>query len=319
MNLMDSRLNIIIFFSVICAISASFYGCVGVAVSAEEYYSIGMAYFDLGKYAEAEKWLNRAKQARRTMVASAYNLGRISFEMGRYEEAAKHFESVLKRDKDNVLALKAAAYSRIRSDDIEKAEKHYSRLLELVPDSADDGYNHALILFAMKRYKQSEEVLEKFPVALQENKDVMLLFARNQGAQNKVEAIETYSVFLASHKDAKARYEYAMLLEQNELYARAIEEFRKATSEVASDSIDPRKYDVRFALARVLLIADNSSSDGIKELQGAVNDGFSDIAEAEKLAGKISPANREAYNDLIKSMREKAAPVKETTESETNP
>ncbi|MCL2271042.1 MAG: tetratricopeptide repeat protein, partial [Treponema sp.] len=50
------------------------------AASAEEYFSIGMAYYDMGKFAEAEKWLNRAKARDRTMSASEYNLGRIAFE-----------------------------------------------------------------------------------------------------------------------------------------------------------------------------------------------------------------------------------------------
>jgi tetratricopeptide (TPR) repeat protein len=294
-----------IFFVVLCLLSFSLQGCAGIVVSAEEYYFIGMAYFDIGKYDEAEKWLNRAKQARRTMVASAYNLGRLSFEMQRYEEAAKHFESILKRDKDNVPALKAAAYSRIRSNEIEKAEKHYTRLLELVPESADDGYNHALILFVLGKYKQSEEILEKYPIALQENKDVMLLYARNQGAQNKVEAIETYSTFLANHSDPKARYEYACLLDKNELYARAIEEYRKSLTEIKSDSLDPKKSDVRFELARVLLIAESASSDGITELKGAVSDGFNDIAAVEKL--KVGASNREALNEIVKGMREKEA------------
>ena len=317
---MKSRLSIIVLFFALCAISASLCGCAGMAASAEEYYSIGMAYYDLGKYAEAEKWLNRAKQAKRTMAASSYNLGRISFEMERYEEAAKHFENILKIDKNNVPALKAAAYSWIRADDIKKAEKHYSRLLELVPESADSGYNHALILFALKRYKESEAVLEKYPIALQENKDVMLLYARNQGAQNKVEAIETYSNFLANHTDGKARYEYAGLLEKNEFYARAIEEYKKSITETANDSIDPLKSDIRFALARVLLIADSSSSDGITELQGAVNDGYKNIAEVEKLSGRIGSVNREAFNNLIKSMRDKEAEAKakEKAKTQTN-
>jgi len=283
------------------------------AASAEEYFSIGMAYFELGKYEEAEKWLTRAKQAKRTMVASAYNLGRLSFEMERYEEAAKHFESILKKDKDNVMALKAAAYSRIRSNDIEKAEKHYARLLKLVPESADDGYNHALVLFAMSRYKQSEEVLEKYPIALQENKDVMLLYARNQAALNKVEAIDTYASFLTNFSDPKARYEYACLLEKRELYARALEEFKKALTEVANDSTDPKKSDVRFASARVLLTADSSSSEGITELRTAVNEGFNDIAAVEKLAVKASASNKEALNEIIGNLRSKSSP------SETKP
>jgi len=300
----------IFFFSALCSLICALCGCAGVTVSAEEYYSIGMAYFELGKYEEAEEWLLRAKQAKRTMEASAYNLGRLSFEMGRYEEAAKHFESILKKDKDNVQALKAAAYSRIKSGDIEKAEKHYSRLLEIVPESADDGFNHALVLFAMGRHKQSEEVLEKYPIALQENRDVILLYARNQSAQNKVEAIDTYAAFLVLFTDPKARYEYASLLEKRELYARALEEYRKTLTEITADTGEPKKSDVRFSIAKVLLIADSSSGEGISELRGAVNDGFSDISAILLLAGKTSGSNKEAINDIAGNLR---------TKSETKP
>jgi tetratricopeptide (TPR) repeat protein len=279
-------------------------GCAKNVTSAQEYYSIGMAYYDLGKFDEAERWLNRAKLADRTMVASTYNLGRIAYETKRYEDAAKHFESVLKRDKDNVLALKAAAYSRIKTGDIEIAEKHYARLQTLVPESADDGYNHALVLFALERYAKSLEVLEKYPAALEENKDVMLLYARCQAKLKKVEAIDSFSAWLNLNSDAKVRYEYAVILEENNLYARAIEEYRKALTEIPSNTVNPAKYDIRFALARSLIVADGDNAEGLTELQTAVNDGFSDIPAVEKiLALKISVPNRTAVQNLINTMR----------------
>jgi len=278
-------------------------GCYSMAVSAEEYFSIGMAYYDLGKFEEAEKFLNRAKQAKRTMVASTYNLGRIAFEMQRYEEAAKYFESILKRDKENVLALKAAAYSRIRTGEIQKAEKHYSKLLSIVPESADDGYNHALVLFAMGRFSSAEEVMLKYPIALEENKDLMLLFARNQKAQNKIEAVDSFSNWLGTHSDAKVRYEYAQTLEHHELYARSIEEYRKTLTDLAADSNDPKRTDVRFALGRVLLIADSSSNEGIVEIQGAANDGFNDITAIERLINRVSSTHRDTLRDVITNIR----------------
>jgi len=281
--------------------------CAKDAASAQEYYSIGMAYYDLGKFDEAERWLNRAKLADRTMVASTYNLGRIAYETKRYEDAAKHFESVLKRDKDNVPALKAAAYSRIKTGDIEIAEKHYARLLILVPESADDGYNHALVLFALERYQKSIEVLEKYPDALDENKDVMLLYARCQAKLKKTEAIDSFSAWLSVNSDAKVRYEYAGILEENNLYARAIEEYRKALTEIPSNAVNPAKYDIRFALARTLIVADGENTEGLTELQTAVNDGFNDISAVEKiLALKISASNKTAVQNIINNMRKTA-------------
>ena len=275
------------------------------ATSAEEYFSIGMAYYDLGKFEDAEKWLNRAKQANKTYTASQYNLGRIAFERKRYEEAAKIFEGILKRDPDNVLALRAAAYTRIKMGNIDIAQKHYSRLLVLVPESSDDGYNHALVLFAMERYSEAEEVLSKYPFAMRDNKDLQLLYARSQGKQNKVEAIDNLAKWLEANSDAKVRFEYAAVLEYHEFYARAIEEYRKAHEDIAVTSTDPKKTDIRFAIAKALLIAESANNSGVTELQGAVDDGFKNIAAIEELTNnaKISDANKTSIRTIIDDIR----------------
>ncbi|MDR0503084.1 MAG: tetratricopeptide repeat protein [Treponema sp.] len=293
---------------ILCCISAFIASCAGNAASAQEYFSIGMAYYELGKFDEAEKWLNRAKSADRTLAASQYNLGRIAFETQKYGEAAKHFEDILKKDPDNVLALKAAAYTRIKTGDIEIADRHYKRLLELVPESADDGYNHALVLYAMERYGESEKVLEKYRIALQENSDVLLLYARSQKAQGKAEAIDNYDQWLKTNTGLNVRYEYAQILESQELYARALEEYRLIISELRGNQDEPKRGDIRFALARLLLIADSDSAEGITEMEAAVKDGFEDIEAVEEImnSDKTDAARRESLRNIINSMQRAA-------------
>ena len=285
-----------------------FYGCAGLAASAQEYYSIGMAYYELGKYEEAELWLTRAKQADKTMTASQYNLGRIAFETQRYEEAAKHFEDILKKDPDNILALRAAAFTRIKMGSFEKAEKHYGKLLALVPESADDGYNHALVLFAMEQYDKAEEVIEKYPFSLQDNSDLLLLYARTQSALNKIEAIDNYAKWLNGNSDKKVRYEYAQLLEKQGLYARALEEYRAVLSDSVSTDESFKKSNVRFSLARLLLTADASSGEGITEMEKAVTEGYDNIEEVDKLQKntKVSAANRDKLRNIINNMQRAA-------------
>jgi tetratricopeptide (TPR) repeat protein len=312
-----------VFFSLTLIVSM-FSGCAGLAASAQEYYSIGMAYYELGKFEEAEKWLNRAKQADRTMTASQYNLGRIAFETKDYEEAAKHFEGILRRDPDNLLALRAAAFTRIKMSEIEKAEKHYNKILALVPESADDGYNHALVLFAMERYEKAEEVLGKYPFALQDNNDMILLYARTQKALNKIEAIDTYARWLAGNSDKKVRYEYAQLLEKHELFARAMEEYRailstfdsSSTSAASAAADEIKKSDVRFSLARLLLTADAASGDGITEMETAVKEGYNNIDEVESLQKntKVSAINRDKLRTIVNNMQ-KALEEKEKNEA----
>ena len=303
------NLNAVMLFVICVLLSAVCTGCTGMAASAEEYYAIGMAFFDLGRFEDAERWLIRARQANRTMVASTYNLGRLAFERQRYDEAAGYFENILRTDPDNVIALRAAAFTRIRTGEIDIAQRHYSRLLYLIPESADDGYNHALVLHAMGLYSEAEEVLERYPFALIDNKDVHLLYARTLAALNKVEAIDSFASWLAVNSNAKARFEYAQTLERHDFFARALEEYRLALTEAAAASVDPRRIDVQFAISRVLLIADGGSSEGITELQSAVTNGFNNIEAIEGLLANdsISAANRESIQSVINNLRQTAA------------
>jgi tetratricopeptide (TPR) repeat protein len=323
--ILKARGKIVRFFGLTCGVfvvfllislSALFYSCAGLAASAQEYYSIGMAYYELGKYDEAEKWLSRASQADKTMTASRYNLGRIAYETRKYGEAAKHFESILINDTDNILALRAAAYTRIKMGDIEKAEKHYDRLLALVPESADDGYNHALVLFAMERYEKAGEIIEKYSFSLEDNKELLLIYARVQKALNKVEAIDTYAKWLGNNSNKKVRYEYAQLLEEREFYARALEEYRAVLADSAA-SDDTKNSDVRFSLARLLLTADAASGEGVTEMETAVGEGFDNIEEVEKLQKntKISAVNRDKLRNIVNNMQ-RAAEAKEAAKKE---
>ncbi|MCL2174532.1 MAG: tetratricopeptide repeat protein [Treponema sp.] len=298
--------NFLSFFIVLLSFfSVLLFSCAGMAASPEEYFNIGMAYYDLGKYEEAEKWLSRARQANKTYAASQYNLGRIAYERQHFTEAAELFEEILKRDPDNILALRAAAYTRIKTGDIDKSQKHYSRVLELIPESSDDGYNHALVLFAMERYEESEEQLNKYPFAIQTNKDMQLLLARSQGKQNKVEAIDNFSKWLAQNNDYKARYEYAGVLEYNALYARAIEEYRKSLSDAPENADNPKKNEIRFALAKTLLTAERESTAGAIEMQGAVDDGYKNAALIEEIidGGKLSRANSITLRTIVDNLR----------------
>jgi len=295
------------------------------AASAEEYFAIGMAYYDMGKYEEAEKWLIRAKAKDKTKNASEYNLGRIAFEVKRYDEAANYFEAILKRDPNNVLALKAAAYTYIKIGDIEKASEFYKRLLVLVPDSYDDGYNYALVLFAMKKYGEAEQVLKTYEFALLDNSDVLLLYARAQKEQGKPEAIDTYASWLSVNNDAKVRYEYAQVLEGAQMYARALEEYRAAYTALSSGSVEPSKAEVRFAIARIMLTADTGNTEGITELKAAVDEGYKDFDEIEKLLyipvrnnEQISAANKNEIRAIVTEGRraEEAAKTESAEEAE---
>ena len=273
------------------------------AIRAEEYFSIGMAYYDLGNYAEAERWLLRARQSDRTMIASEYNLGRIAFETGRYEEASLYFESILIRDPDNLMALRSAAYSRIHNGDYEKALDLYSRILILVPESADDGYNHALVLYSMEMYQDSENVLLRYPLSLEVNPATILLLARVQKAQDKIEAIDSYAhwVTLSNSPSSQGLFEYAEVLEGSEFYARALEQYDAALGAMNQDTANLSRALIYFRTARLHLIADPESREGILAFETAINLGYDDTSAIDELMGneRISGDHRAEIQRLL--------------------
>jgi tetratricopeptide (TPR) repeat protein len=263
-----------------------------------------MAYFDLGRYDEAEKWLTQAKSMDRTRLASEYNLGRIAFETGRYEDAVTIFDRILQKDPNNIMALKSAAYTRIKTGEFESAGELYRRVLALVPENADDGYNYALVLNAMDKPEEAEEVLLKYPFALVDNKEVLLLYARTLKARHKPEAVDNYSLWLNGNSDSQVLYEFALVLEENGLYARSLEEYRKLLTALPAETdgnSELRRSAIQFALARLLLIADPENPQGLTELGLAVSEGYSDAEVFKKLLDEeaITAAAKEEIRKII--------------------
>ena len=292
----------------------------GVA-QAEEYFSIGMAYFEMGKFAEAETWLNRARTADKTMLASEYNLGRIAFETGHYKEAAGYFENILKKDPDNTMALKAAAYTRIKNGDFEKAEAHYTRVLELIPESADDGYNYALVLYGLQKYEDCERVLNKYPFALEEKAPSVLLLARAQREMGRVEAIDTFAKWIIVNSgtpNPQGFLEYARVLEKAEFYARALEQYNDAIKANTKDTATLKKSTIRFEKSRLLLTVDPDNEEGLKEFTDAVNEGFSDIEAIEALVldKRINQVHRDEIQKILDETKIKMDNKKKDNEEE---
>jgi tetratricopeptide (TPR) repeat protein len=270
-----------------------FASCAGLATSAEEYYSIGMAYFNMGNYEDAERWLNRALSRNRTMSASEYNLGRIAYGTGRYTDALKKFNDILKKDPKNVMAMKAAAYTQVKLGNVEEARKLYDKVLELEPESADNGLNYATILYAIDKPAEAEEVLQKYSYAILDNKDTLLLLARAQKAQKKPEAIDSYNLWLLQNSDPQVQYEYTIALEDGGFYAPALESARKALEGLSADTDTLKRSAIRFVIARLILVSDPENQEGITELRTAIIDGFDNqeaidaLEEDERLTAAV--------------------------------
>ena len=153
-------------------------------------------------------------------------------------------------------------------------------------------------------------MLLRYPYALEVNTSALLLLARAQKQQNKVEAIDNYAKWSISSAQPSPQglYEYAQILEDAGFNAKALEEYKVAMSALTNDTGDLKRSTLRFHTARLLLRSDPENWEGIMELSNAVNEGFTDISAMEELLldEQITPENRDEVRRLITTMQKVA-------------
>jgi hypothetical protein len=169
---------------------------------------------------------------------------------------------------------------------------------------------------ALEKPEKAEEVLLKYKITMVDNKNHLLLLARVQKAQNKVEAADTYNQWLQGNDDAKVRYEYAQVLEAAEFYAKALEEYRAVATalpqgQAGSEPAALARTDVRIAIARLLFIADPEKNDGIAELETAVTEGLADTEKLTRLLEEpgISAEHKAGIRGIIEGIEKAKAAV----------
>lgn len=284
-------MRLVVSFAAACAVLLAACATAGPAVPPEDYYSLGTAYFELKRYAEAEKYFTLAGRDEKTRSAAEYQLARIRYEQGDSEGAAKRFERLLDADLENTLALRAAAYSWMKAGKYEDAIRLYGRLDLLLPESMDARFNYAIALAEVGRLEEAIARVDPYLERKTEDRDAQLFAARTERKLSRPEAIDRYKAALDLKEEASVRVEYAEVLEAQGFYARAVENYDQVLSAglPAGSSLSPEA--LRFALSRSLFIA-GESERGIAELEKALKDGFKDadaltaLAEDERIGAR---------------------------------
>ena len=93
---------------------------------------------------------------------SKYKLAERYYQEYNYGDAAKIYDDILKKNKDDVMALRKSAECHEKLGNLPKAEKQLSRLITLEESSGDDMLKYAHVLKKNKKYKEAIEVYNMY-------------------------------------------------------------------------------------------------------------------------------------------------------------
>ncbi len=286
-----------------------FCACVSNPVQGEDYYALAEANFKLEKYESARFWFLKAQASEKTRAASEYYLGRIAFELGDYSAALAYFEGLLEEDQNNVMLLKAVAFTALKKGDMDRALTVYDRVIELVPAGPAVNYNYALLLYTAGRRDRAVSVLSPYVEANPNDKDALLLLARAYGSSRDPRALEYFDAYLALSDEAMVRREAAEASEAANLFSKAAEYYQTLVDSGKETAATIIAGDVHFALARALFI---SGGEGASDsLALALSKGFQDRAALEAFTSDpriiLGDEDRKRIERALMSPEERAA------------
>ncbi|TVQ25482.1 MAG: hypothetical protein EA382_06960 [Spirochaetaceae bacterium] len=265
---------------------------------AVEYYNLGTAYFEIGRYERSAEFLARAITLDDSLARAGYNLSRAYAMLGRYADSATQLELLLAGDPDNVLVISTLAYVEYRRGDLDRAAVLFDRAIDLNPAGVDLLINRATIAELQDDSDRGLELLVR-AVDLDPSRvgirrriaDAFVAAGRPLDAIDALRRLRT-----EQPDDTDATLLLAGLLASERFVAEAIDAYAAvAANEALDDAVRAR---AGFAQARLLLVDAREADLGIESLLLAIELGYRD---AESVRGLLADdiAGRDRVVDLL--------------------
>jgi len=289
------------FFPLVCAAAMLCAACASAPprkAIAQDWYEVGNAWYDLGKWDKAGAAYAKAIALDPGFLGASFNMARALCESGDYKGALQAVERVLLNDPKNTRALSLKAYIYYRRGDSASALKTYEAVMELEPYAPDAVYNTALLREAKGEDAEAVKALEQLLSVKTDDAQALSLYARLLAKlDRKEEAAQTYEKLQGLGKASAADLmALGRLYEESSSFAKAIEAY------AAAAAADPKLPDAWFELAKLKLTEAEDGKGGLEALAKALAAGFSDREKASALLSSTSLVERES---VLKALKEK--------------
>jgi tetratricopeptide (TPR) repeat protein len=114
--------------------------------SVEDYYRLGLAYFQTGDLISAEEAFSKMQRANPSDFKADLYLGHVIVEAGRLDEAQAHYNSAVKKNPASIEALVALADLQIKNKSYTEAAGNLAKAITLGDNRPQVHYNYILAL-----------------------------------------------------------------------------------------------------------------------------------------------------------------------------
>jgi tetratricopeptide (TPR) repeat protein len=244
-----------------------------------EYYAIGNAWLDMGRYEKALDAYRSALRLDPAFVKADYNLALTYARMRSTADAETILNRLLAEDPRNVTLLSTLAWAYHLGGRDGEALATYDRVLAAAPESVDAWYNSALILWKEGKKAEALERTRRMLALAPEDPQGLLaagsLLLESGDAASAEDFLGRY--IQRKPDDLEGRFLLAQALESQRAFARAI---------AAYDGIlgrDQKQAGAWFGKARLLLTVVEDPERGLEALGRALALGFADKEAARAL------------------------------------
>lgn len=255
-------------------------GCTTVTTQqlAEEYFNLGNAYFELGRYEESFAYYSRAVELSDTIPAAGYNLVRLHEQREEWALALGVLADLRTSDPDNTLYRETEAFLRYRNGEITPARVLYAELIAEYPQRLRLAYNLGLLELAADEAALAWEALETAYTTALEDEDAAYIWLAAEASwltgreEQALARLEVYRELSADQPDQLG--DLAARFAAWGFPLAALELLREIPATVDGDA------DLLFLSGRLYLEATEDFERGVESLVAAISAGYATDSEA---------------------------------------
>ncbi len=266
---------------------------------ATEYYNLGTGYLESDDAERAVRYLRRALELQPEAANVRLNLAAALLETGDTDAASIHLDRLLAADPDNLQVLELQAASHQRGGRWGSALAVYRTLLELQPQHATARFNSAILSWKMGARADAATDLRVLLADHPDDQEARYHLALLVAQEGRVdEAATLLRDYLETRPDdGEALLALARVEHELRRYDAALELYAEA--EPLLPESDPRRADLQFERAAILLTAVEDPIEGLAALRTALQRGFDDRQRLADLLAADNLLYRPMVVDLV--------------------